>query len=127
MKRRIFCSLVGMLLVGATGAWAGQTDFVAAVLGALKAQGYDDIAVERTLLNRERIVARSSTLRREIVLDPRTGEILRDYWQSVDDHVPNRGSDGILSADEGAPPQEEEKPARDGDGEDQTEAGEDAP
>ena len=51
------------------------------VVSQLAAQGYDEIEVGRTLLNRIRIVAESADEWREIIVDPRTGEILRDLWR----------------------------------------------
>lgn len=49
------------------------------VVAQLQSQGYQDISVNRTLLGRIRIVAVTETEWREIVIDPRTGEILRDF------------------------------------------------
>lgn len=51
----------------------------------LKGQGYKKISVSRTLLGRTRIVAHSKTRRREIILNPRTREILRDFWVKLSD------------------------------------------
>lgn len=56
------------------------------VVRQLRAQGYRNIRVQRTWLGRVRIVADSRLGRREIVLNPSTGAILRDYL--------DRGSDG---------------------------------
>lgn len=53
-----------------------------AITRQLRAQGYRSIEVSRTLLGRARIVARRPGEQREIIVNPRTGEILRDYWQS---------------------------------------------
>lgn len=50
------------------------------IVRQLRDQGFGQIEIERTFLGRVRIVARSEKLEREIVVDPRTGEILRDYW-----------------------------------------------
>ena len=44
----------------------------------LIAQGYDDITFSRTLLRRLRVVAISETDERELILNPTTGQILRD-------------------------------------------------
>lgn len=49
------------------------------VVAQLQSQGYQDISVNRTLLGRIRVVAVTETEWREIVIDPRTGEILRDF------------------------------------------------
>ena len=50
------------------------------VIAQLKSQGYHGITVERTLLGRVKIMGLIETGRREIILNPRTGEILRDLW-----------------------------------------------
>ena len=50
------------------------------VVTQLQQQGFIQFEVTRTLLGRIRIVAVSATHRREIVLVPETGVILRDYW-----------------------------------------------
>lgn len=55
----------------------------------LREQGYSRIEVSQTWLGRVRFVARGNGLRREIVVNPATGEILRDYWEPL-----SRGEDG---------------------------------
>lgn len=49
------------------------------IIGALAREGYERFTVSRTLLGRERIVARREGAVREIVFNPVTGLILRDY------------------------------------------------
>ena len=51
----------------------------------LQEQGYTDIIVNRTLLGRVRVVARNQTYERELVFNPTTGELLRDYWRTIDE------------------------------------------
>ena len=51
----------------------------------LQEQGYTDIVVNRTLLGRVRVVARNQTYERELVFNPTTGELLRDYWRTIDE------------------------------------------
>lgn len=46
-------------------------------------QGFVDISVTRTWLGRVRIRAFSDTMEREIVLNPNSGEILRDYTEKA--------------------------------------------
>jgi len=72
------------LVLAATGAaWADPvTD---AIARQLRQQGYTEITVTRTFLGRDRIVATSPTREREIIVNPRTREILRDYTESRDD------------------------------------------
>lgn len=80
MQRRAF--LRGATAITAVAMLAGpaQADDRASesVMRQLRAQGYLEVTPTRTLLGRIRITARRGSERREIVLDPRSGEILRD-------------------------------------------------
>ena len=78
MNRRKFLVVFGMGAIAASAAAAAPYEDV--VIGQLKSQGYDSITVERTLLGRVKITGQINTGRREIILNPRTGEILRDLW-----------------------------------------------
>ncbi|SHG92228.1 hypothetical protein [Marivita hallyeonensis] len=49
------------------------------VIDQLQRQGYNRFTLGRTLLGRTRIVATGPSGRREIILNPSTGAILRDY------------------------------------------------
>ena len=56
-----------------------------AVVRQLREQGYVEFAVTRTLLGRVRVVALAPDgEQREIVFNPATGEILRDYSEAAD-------------------------------------------
>lgn len=55
------------------------------IIAQLEAQGYTDVSVSRTWLGRIRIEAESGTHEREIVFNQRTGEILRDFWEELDE------------------------------------------
>lgn len=57
------------------------------VVAQLRAQGYKRISVETTLLGRVKISAVLNGGRREIILNPRTGEVLRDLWIAADGDV----------------------------------------
>lgn len=48
------------------------------LVAQLKAQGYQNIAVSRTFLGRLRVVGHLGDMHREVVVNPRTGEVLRD-------------------------------------------------
>ncbi len=78
MKRRLFLTLA----LGAV--WAGSAafaqSFTDSVVDQLRRQGFARINVDRTFLGRTRIVASGKGGQREIILNPRTGEILRDLW-----------------------------------------------
>ena len=58
------------------------------VTASLHAQGFEITLVHWTLLGRIRIIAVSADIRREIVINPNTGEILRDYSQRIVAAVP---------------------------------------
>jgi len=82
MKRRRF--LFGLTAASAI-LWAGATmaaTYADGVVGQLTKQGYYNIAIETTWLGRVRIIADRADGKREIILNPRTGEILRDSWQA---------------------------------------------
>ncbi len=72
--RRAITALVFCLFTGP----ALADDYVATVVSDLQAQGYDRIVVEYTLLGRVQIHATRADILREVVLNPHTGEILRD-------------------------------------------------
>lgn len=74
---RHFLTALFLLVPGFAGAQSVQDQ----ILSQLTAQGFTRIEVSRTLLGRVKIEARSASLDRELVFNPVTGEILRDYWQ----------------------------------------------
>ena len=53
--------------------------FAAKVASQLKELGYSTVEVSRTFLGRIRVEATGSAGEREIIFNPRTGEILRDF------------------------------------------------
>lgn len=83
MRRLILMLLTGGMMALAFPAVA-QTA-ADRIVAQLRAQGFDDIMVTTTLLGRVQIIAREDDIRREIVLNPATGAILRDYWAEIDD------------------------------------------
>ncbi len=82
MKCKAFLAAVAAVLLTAAPLFAQSV--VDQIRAQLVAQGYDSISVSRTLLGRTRIEASSARFEREIIVDPRTGEILRDYWEIKD-------------------------------------------
>ena len=68
---------------------------------AVARQGYVEFTVVRTLLGRIKIVALNGTTYREIVINPTTGEILRDYWRDRDDN--DGGGIRIVNPDDDGP------------------------
>jgi hypothetical protein len=98
---------------GASVALPAYADYVNSVRDQLRQQGYRQISVSSTMLGRTRIVAKSKTGTREIIMNPRTGEILRDLWSSA------QGSSGpsIVGSD-ADDPDDGQDDARDDDGDD---------
>ena len=82
MKRSLtMLTLVACLAAPAAALADSVSDSIARQLRDL---GYREITVSRTLLGRTRIVARAKGTYREIIVNPRTGEILRDFWKADD-------------------------------------------
>jgi hypothetical protein len=78
MRRRDFLS--GLVAAGALAGPALAESVVDSVVSQLRDLGFQSVTQERTLLGRVRIVARREDGQREIIINPRTGEILRDLW-----------------------------------------------
>jgi len=94
--RRLALTLI--CLIGLAGP-ASADARLELLLRQLRAQGFTQIETERTWLGRIKIEAESPTAEREIIYNPRTGEILRDYWESEDEEVglvdpSHKGEDG---------------------------------
>lgn len=81
-RRHVLLAVVAVVLPGV--AWADASDIEARIVRSLRAQGYDRIRVAKTWLGRRRVVASGAAGRREIIFNPRTGEILRDLWSDPD-------------------------------------------
>ena len=75
-------ALIGIAVIAALAASpALSDDRTDSIVRQLRDQGYNSIKVSRTFLGRTRIVATVGDAQREIIVNPRTGEILRDYSQ----------------------------------------------
>jgi ribosomal protein S3 len=88
MTRRIF--FVRLLALAAMVALArpALAEAAEAIAEELRAEGYRDVRIERTLLGRIRITGETDTHRREIVIDRGTGEILRDLTEERRSSLP---------------------------------------
>ncbi|PFG63511.1 hypothetical protein AXZ77_2118 [Thioclava sp. ES.031] len=75
-------ALIGALSVPVAPGLARAETASEAVTRQLKSYGYQNIDVHRTLLGRVRITGTRKGVEREIVIDPRSGEILRDLSRS---------------------------------------------
>ncbi|MEY4872202.1 MAG: hypothetical protein RLZZ563_1532 [Pseudomonadota bacterium] len=73
--------VMGALVVGALGGSPALAEgYAESIVRQLEAQGFSKIETEQTWLGRTRIVAEGSQGQREIIVNPNTGEILRDLW-----------------------------------------------
>lgn len=80
LKHFLSATVVALLMAG--GAHA-QGVSERQVIDQLRDQGFSEFRVSRTLLGRTMIVATNREYRREIVINPATGVILRDYWRAL--------------------------------------------
>ncbi|MEO0939231.1 MAG: hypothetical protein AAFY38_13845 [Pseudomonadota bacterium] len=92
MKHALLSLLTGLFLVLAGAAFAGPVED--RIVRQLRNQGFTQIEVSRTWLGRSRILATGPRIEREIVVNPVTGEILRDFWTDA----PGGGGGGLLSS-----------------------------
>ena len=99
MNRRVFLTRCAAGVLGAVGVAqaASAGSFEESVVTQLRGQGYRDINVARTMLGRVRIVGARRGITREIILNPRTGEILRDVVLGDDGQVSVQISDDDTS------------------------------
>lgn len=86
---------IGLVFAGMVVATSAHAEgYADSIVAQLRAQGFSEIETERTWLGRTKIVASGADGQREIVVNPNTGEILRDLWL-----MRNGGSDrGLVSA-----------------------------
>jgi len=80
--KKVIC-LTGFLAVASAPVWADGDGYVASVTRQLKAQGYKITQISRTFLGRVRFEAKRKDVEREIVINPRTGEVLRDLNTTI--------------------------------------------
>ncbi|MEM6372012.1 MAG: hypothetical protein AAF727_04445 [Pseudomonadota bacterium] len=109
MKRLAILALVAVLAV--LPASAGPIED--SIVRQLREQGFEQIEVRRTLLGRSRIVARSASLYREIVINPVSGEILRDFWRNLAND--DRSGPELVSPGGGSPGADEDDDDRNDD------------
>lgn len=90
LKSKTVALIAALVLSGAGAALAGSV--TEAITEQLRGQGYTQVTVTRTFLGRDRIVASGPAREREIIVNPRTNEILRDYVDSrAEDGTPGFG------------------------------------
>lgn len=109
MHRRLILPVLSALAMAMAMALPATAQTAAdRIVAQLRAQGFDEITVRRTLLGRVQIIAQEDETRREIVLNPATGAILRDYWTEIDDddddkrnrNDKDRDNDYLLDSDD---------------------------
>ncbi|TFL18738.1 hypothetical protein [Jannaschia formosa] len=88
---RLAASVLALLLCAPVGA---QADVTQDIVRRLQAEGFERIEISRTFLGRTRIVASGPPGQREVVVNPRSGEVLRDYFEDDDDDDRRRGRSG---------------------------------
>ncbi|WP_174867707.1 hypothetical protein [Ruegeria sp. HKCCD8929] len=93
MRTSVYVIVLGLALAGT--AVAGPVED--SIVRQLHDQGFDRISVSRTFLGRSRIKASGRAIEREIIVNPATGEILRDYWVRRD-----KGESSIFSPGSGS-------------------------
>ena len=96
MLRREFITLGAAAI--ALPAAAQTNPFVDALVLRLQEQGYKRFRINRTWLGRLRIRAISDMYRREIIMNPKTGEILRDFWELIG--VERESKSGLFNPDD---------------------------
>ena len=77
MIRRTFLRLLVVVAIG-LAAGAAPAEPVDDIIAEIRAQGFKITRVQRTWLGRVRIIGQNASYRREVVIDPTTGEIRRD-------------------------------------------------
>ena len=77
--------LAAVLTVALWAAPVNASEFADRIILWLQEQGFTHFEVQRTWLGRIKIEAEASGVEREIILNARTGEILRDYWEIEDE------------------------------------------
>ena len=105
MSRRYLGMVMTFWLLTAPMAFAQS--YADQIVQQLSAQGFSDITVEITLLGRIRIKGHNGQGLREIIMNPHTGEILRDMWIDANGNAilprlaaPGRGEDSGSGSDD---------------------------
>jgi hypothetical protein len=89
MIRRKFIVLLASVLLAPGAAYADDIRDI--VIDQLTQAGFTEIRVIRTWLGRLRFEAVGDEFSREIVVNPNTGEVLRDIWRKVGSDDMGRG------------------------------------
>lgn len=96
MKVPTRLSVVVLALMISFAPGSSRADVAGDAVQFLEAQGYEVVRLERTILGRIRIEAERGELRREMVLDRNSGEVLRDLIREQSD-LDDDDQDGLGS------------------------------
>jgi hypothetical protein len=96
MKTHVLIPLA--VVAGLLGPAAHASETQDRIIAELQDQGYSRIEVSRTLLGRTRIVAEGDDYVREIVLNPASGVILRDFLKRHQGGEDDGGSGASVTA-----------------------------
>jgi hypothetical protein len=115
MLRRVFLRRLVLVTAG-LAAGKATADSVDDIIEEIRSQGFSIVRVQRTWLGRVQIVGQNASFRREVVIDPTTGEIRRDLLVPRKTRVPadpgtepELGSPRGIEPIEGEPEDESEK------------------
>lgn len=100
MNKSLKIATTALFVALAAPVSAADIDYVAAVSNYLAAQGYQVDNVRKTFWGRVKISASKGTAERELVLNPHTGEILRDFI--LRNHASQMGSSESSSGGTGS-------------------------
>ena len=115
MKPVLIALFLAFFAVPATADAASVRD---TIVNELKSDGYEEIRISRTWLGRTRFIAEDSRRYREIVVNPITGVILRDYTRflhSDDDDDDNDEGREFEEEDDDEDDEEDDDPDDDDD------------
>lgn len=86
MKARLFQIVLALVLAfgASTGAAKADQDFTTPIVARLEDEGFAVTRIKRTWLGRILIVSQNDEYLREVVINPHTGEILRDKLFALD-------------------------------------------
>lgn len=113
MRQLLFAAALSLLAGPVLAA-----DVTSAWIRQLALDGYEEITISRTWLGRVRIIAEKGEIEREIIINRRTGEVLRDYTRREDGSVGLPLGFSVELGDDNGPGQDDENDGGNDDEED---------
>jgi hypothetical protein len=83
LRKLLLAGALALTVAGSPAAAQNVENVQELIVAQLADQGFSRVRISKTLLGRVRIFATSADYSREIIINPRTGEILRDYWTDL--------------------------------------------